>query len=37
MVMAPVPVHSVERYLARLIRRGEGLAVAQQVGDIATA
>ena len=36
-VMAGVPVHSVESYLARLIRLGEAVAVAEQVGDIATA
>ena len=34
-VMAGVPVHSVEGYLARLIKHGE--AVAEQVGDVATA
>jgi DNA mismatch repair protein MutS len=36
-VMAGVPVHSVEAYLARLIRLGEAVAVAEQVGDLATA
>jgi len=36
-VMAGVPVHSVENYLARLIRLGEPVAVAEQVGDVATA
>ena len=36
-VMAGVPVHSVEGYLARLIRLGEAVAVAEQVGDVATA
>jgi DNA mismatch repair protein MutS len=36
-VMAGVPVHSVEAYLARLIRLGEAVAVAEQVGDVATA
>ena len=36
-VMAGVPVHSVESYLARLIRLGEAVAVAEQVGDVATA
>ena len=36
-VMAGVPVHSVENYLARLIRLGEAVAVAEQVGDVATA
>jgi DNA mismatch repair protein MutS len=36
-VMAGVPVHSVESYLARLIKLGESVAVAEQVGDVATA
>jgi DNA mismatch repair protein MutS len=36
-VMAGVPVHSVEGYLARLIRLGEAVAIAEQVGDVATA
>jgi len=36
-VMAGVPVHSVEGYLARLIKLGEAVAVAEQVGDVATA
>ncbi len=36
-VMAGVPVHSVESYLARLIKLGEAVAVAEQVGDVATA
>jgi DNA mismatch repair protein MutS len=36
-VMAGVPVHSVENYLARLIKLGESVAVAEQVGDVATA
>ena len=36
-VMAGVPVHAVESYLARLIRLGEAVAVAEQVGDVATA
>jgi DNA mismatch repair protein MutS len=35
--MAGVPVHSVENYLARLIKLGEAVAVAEQVGDVATA
>ena len=35
-VMAGVPVHSVENYLARLIRLGEAVAIAEQVGDVAT-
>ncbi len=36
-VMAGVPVHSVESYLARLIKMGEAVAIAEQVGDVATA
>ncbi len=36
-VMAGVPVHSVESYLARLIRMGEAVAICEQVGDVATA
>jgi len=36
-VMAGVPVHSVEAYLARLIKLGEAVAVAEQVGDVAAA
>ena len=35
-VMAGVPVHSVETYLARLIKLGEAVAIAEQVGDVAT-
>jgi len=35
--MAGVPVHSVEQYLARLIRLGESVAVCEQIGDPATA
>ncbi len=35
-VMAGVPVHSVEGYLSRLIKLGEAVAVAEQVGDVAT-
>ena len=35
-VMAGVPAHSVEGYLARLIKLGEAVAVAEQVGDVAT-
>jgi DNA mismatch repair protein MutS len=34
--MAGVPVHSVEPYLARLIRLGESVAVCEQIGDPAT-
>ncbi|MFM7026249.1 MAG: DNA mismatch repair protein MutS, partial [Limnohabitans sp.] len=36
-VMAGVPFHSVEGYLARLIRLGESVAICEQVGDVATA
>jgi len=36
-VMAGVPVHSVESYLARLIRMGEAVAICEQGGDVATA
>ena len=36
-VMAGVPVHALEAYLARLIRLGEAVAIAEQVGDVATA
>ena len=36
-VMAGVPVHAVEGYLGRLIKLGEAVAVAEQVGDVATA
>jgi DNA mismatch repair protein MutS len=35
--MAGVPVHSVEGYLAKLIRLGEAVAICEQVGDVATA
>ena len=31
--MAGVPVHSAEAYLARLVRRGESVAVCEQIGD----
>jgi DNA mismatch repair protein MutS len=31
--MAGVPVHSVDTYLARLVRRGESVAICEQVGD----
>ncbi|MBX3658876.1 MAG: DNA mismatch repair protein MutS [Ramlibacter sp.] len=34
-VMAGVPFHSVENYLARLIRLGESVAICEQVGDVA--
>ena len=36
-LMAGVPFHSVESYLARLIRLGESVAICEQVGDVATA
>jgi len=36
-VMAGVPVHAVEAYLAKLIKLGEAVAIAEQVGDVATA
>ena len=32
--MAGVPFHSVETYLARLIRLGESVAICEQVGDV---
>ena len=35
--MAGVPFHSVEGYLARLIKQGESVAICEQVGDVATA
>ena len=35
-VMAGVPVHAVENYLARLLKLGESVAVAEQIGDPAT-
>jgi DNA mismatch repair protein MutS len=33
-VMAGVPVHSIESYLARLIKLGESVALAEQVGEV---
>jgi DNA mismatch repair protein MutS len=36
-VMAGVPFHSVDTYLARLIKLGESVAICEQVGDPATA
>jgi len=36
-VMAGVPFHSVETYLARLIKLGESVAICEQVGDVASA
>ena len=35
--MAGVPFHSVDSYLARLIKLGESVALCEQVGDVATA
>lgn len=35
-VMAGVPVHSVESYLAKLIKLGVAVAICEQVGDVAT-
>jgi DNA mismatch repair protein MutS len=35
-VMAGVPFHSVDNYLARLIKLGESVAICEQVGDVAT-
>ena len=34
--MAGVPVHAVENYLARLVRQGESVVIAEQIGDPAT-
>jgi DNA mismatch repair protein MutS len=36
-IMAGVPFHSVDTYLARLIKLGESVAICEQVGDVATA
>ena len=35
--MAGVPVHSMESYLARLVRLGESVAICEQIGDPALA
>ncbi|MCG6867317.1 MAG: DNA mismatch repair protein MutS [Gammaproteobacteria bacterium] len=35
--MAGVPVHAVDNYLARLVRLGESVALAEQIGDPAAA
>jgi DNA mismatch repair protein MutS len=35
--MAGVPVHSVESYLAKLVKMGESVAIAEQIGDPALA
>src|SRR5215204_402193 len=34
--MAGVPYHSVEQYLARLVKAGESCAICEQIGDPAT-
>ena len=34
--MAGVPYHAVEGYLARLVRKGESVAICEQIGDPAT-
>ncbi len=31
--MAGVPVHAVDQYLAKLVRRGESVAICEQIGD----
>jgi DNA mismatch repair protein MutS len=36
-VMAGVPVHALETYLARLIKMGEAVAIAEQVGEVGAA
>ena len=36
-LMAGVPFHAVDTYLARLIKLGESVAIAEQIGDPATA
>ncbi|MCW5659962.1 MAG: DNA mismatch repair protein MutS [Burkholderiaceae bacterium] len=36
-VMAGVPAQALESYLAKLIKLGESVAIAEQVGDVATA
>jgi DNA mismatch repair protein MutS len=35
--MAGVPFHSIEQYLAKLVKLGESVAICEQVGDPATA
>src|SRR5881409_1631162 len=35
--MAGVPVHSVEQYLAKMVKLGESVAICEQIGDPATA
>src|SRR5207245_2785545 len=34
--MAGVPYHAVDSYLARLVRKGESVAICEQLGDPAT-
>lgn len=34
--MAGVPFHAVDQYLAKLVRQGESIAIAEQIGDPAT-
>ncbi len=36
-VMAGVPVHALESYLAKLVRLGESVAIAEQVGEVGAA
>ncbi|MDP1690518.1 MAG: DNA mismatch repair protein MutS [Burkholderiaceae bacterium] len=36
-VMAGVPVHALESYLAKLVKMGQAVAIAEQVGDVASA
>jgi len=33
-IMAGVPVHALEQYLARLVKAGESVAIAEQVGEV---
>ncbi|PTU32186.1 DNA mismatch repair protein MutS [Stenotrophobium rhamnosiphilum] len=33
-IMAGVPYHAIEQYLARLIKAGESVAIAEQVGEV---
>ena len=35
-MMAGVPFHSLENYLAKLIKLGESVAICEQIGDVAT-
>ena len=36
-IMAGVPFHAVETYLARLIKLGESVAICEQVGEVGAA